>query len=240
MPAAAASAMNSPPFALLIPGRTLQTGFAQVDANKMMIQVPAPLAVTELTICMLQPTIRPDQAVAIYFAVPPFNESDQQLLSAHAAAAHEWSANSGEAEHAEPVVSDCLLASFCRALLCLLLRCSWQYLGSISLAYPSASFRPVWRDKIPPDTPALGIGLSVESAQAVSQLAPADAREEERTMDSARGIAKNLYEFMASYSQNTGSVCQSRMRAEAKRGVADDTVLRADAMRLLPVLLAAT
>jgi hypothetical protein len=63
----------------------------------------------------------------------------------------------------------------------------------------------VWRDKIPADLPVIGIGLSVETQAAVAQLAPADAREEENTLDSARGIAKNLYDYMASFSQNTGS-----------------------------------
>lgn len=82
---------------------------------------------------------------------------------------------------------------------------SWQYLGSISLQYPTASFRAVWRDKIPPDTPTIGIGLAVETMANIATLQPADAQEEERTLDSAKGIAKNLYEFMASYSQNTGS-----------------------------------
>lgn len=91
---------------------------------------------------------------------------------------------------------------------------SWQYLGSISLQYPTASFRAVWRDKIPADLPSIGIGLSVETAATIAQLQPADAREEERTLDSAKGIAKNLYEYMASYSQNTGYAYAPIARAQ--------------------------
>lgn len=62
-------------FALLIPGRTLDTNFTLVDAKKMMIQVPAPTAITELTVCMLQPSIPADHGVAVYYALPPFTES---------------------------------------------------------------------------------------------------------------------------------------------------------------------
>jgi len=82
--------------------------------------------------------------------------------------------------------------------------CSWQYLGHITLAYPSCSFRAVWRDKIPADTPVLGIGLSVEPLATVQQQPTADARDEENALDSARGIAKNLMEYLASFAHNTG------------------------------------
>jgi len=74
-PAAAAAAVAPPLFALLIPGRTLATNFVPVSATKLMMQVPAPAAITELTVCMLQPSIPADQAVAIYYSLPPFAES---------------------------------------------------------------------------------------------------------------------------------------------------------------------
>jgi type II secretory pathway pseudopilin PulG len=148
------SVNSSPLFALLIPGRTLDTNFAQVDSNKMLIQVPQPISITELTVCMLQPSIPADSGVAVYYALPPFAD--------------------------------------------------WQYLGFINLQYPTASFRAIWRDKIPADTPVIGIGLAVEPMSVITALPPADAKEEERTLDSAKGIAKNLYEYMASFSQNTG------------------------------------
>lgn len=96
------------------------------------------------------------------------------------------------------------VSRFCPSLL-LFLPPSWQYLGPISLQYPTASFRAVWRDRIPADTPVIGIGLSIEPLQTIANMPTADAAEEEKTLDSAKGIAKNLYEFMASYSQNTGS-----------------------------------
>lgn len=161
MPQAAPVAAPAPPlFALLIPGRTLDTNFVQVDAKKLMITVAAPALITEVTICMLQPSIPADHGVAVYYALPPFAD--------------------------------------------------WQYLGAITLAYPTAAFRAVWRDKIPADLPCIGIGLSVESLPTLAALQPttADTKESEATLDSAKGIAKNLYEYMASYSQNTGQYKQ--------------------------------
>lgn len=161
VPQAAPVAAPAPPlFALLIPGRTLDTNFVQVDAKKMMITVAAPALITEVTICMLQPSIPADHGVAVYYALPPFSD--------------------------------------------------WQYLGAISLAYPTAAFRAVWRDKIPADLPCIGIGLSVESLQTLAALQPttADTKESEATLDSAKGIAKNLYDYMASFSQNTGQYKQ--------------------------------
>ena len=158
--AAPVAAPSPPLFALLIPGRTLDTNFVQVDPKKLMITVAAPALITEVTICMLQPSIPADHGVAVYYALPPFSD--------------------------------------------------WQYLGAISLAYPTAAFRAVWRDKIPADLPYIGIGLSVESLQTIAALQPttADTKESEATLDSAKGIAKNLYEYMASFSQNTGQYKQ--------------------------------
>lgn len=68
------SAPSPPLFALLIPGRTLETNFQVLDAKKMMIQVPQPSTITELSVCMLQPSIPPDHGIAVYYALPPFNE----------------------------------------------------------------------------------------------------------------------------------------------------------------------
>lgn len=69
-------AAPAPPlFALLIPGRTLATNFTVIDQKKMMIHVPAPASIPEVTVCMLQPSIPPDHAVAVYYALPPFSES---------------------------------------------------------------------------------------------------------------------------------------------------------------------
>lgn len=80
-PAAAAGVAAPPLFALLIPGRTLATNFQVIDAKKMMIQVPAPTAITELTVCMLQPSIPPDHGVAVYYSLPPFAESTSHYTS---------------------------------------------------------------------------------------------------------------------------------------------------------------
>lgn len=73
-------AAPAPPlFALLIPGRTLATNFTVIDQKKMMIQVPAPASIPEVTVCMLQPSIPADHAVAVYYALPPFSESVSRL-----------------------------------------------------------------------------------------------------------------------------------------------------------------
>jgi len=155
---AAPSAPASPPFAVVIPGRPLATNWQVIGPNKLLLQLPQPATITEISVTMLQPSIPQDHAVAVYYSIPNMQD--------------------------------------------------WQYLGSISLTYPTACFRAVWRDKIPADCPSIGIGLSVETAATVAQMHPADTKEESRTMDSAMGIAKNLYEFMASYSQNTGQYKQ--------------------------------
>lgn len=193
-------AAPAPPlFALLIPGRTLATNFTVIDQKKMMIQVPAPASIPEVTVCMLQPSIPADHAVAVYYALPPFSES---VSCACFGSSGELSSAVASFSLFQPLIPDCIPPVL--AFWSLLRAFSWQYLGSISLQYPTASFRAVWRDKIPADLPSIGIGLSVETAATIAQLQPADAREEERTLDSAKGIAKNLYEYMASYSQNTG------------------------------------
>jgi len=80
----------------------------------------------------------------------------------------------------------------------------WQYVGPVSLTHPTAVFRAPWHGKIPPDTPIVQLGLSVESAATLSTMQPSDTREEELAMDSAKGIATDLHNFMSSFAQSTG------------------------------------
>ena len=54
------------------------------------------------------------------------------------------------------------------------------------------------------ETPAVQLGLSVEPLSALSSLPSSDAREEELALDSARGIAMDLHNFMSSFAQSTG------------------------------------
>jgi len=145
-------------FALIIPGRPLDTNFQPVDAKKLMAVIPQPAAVHEFTIALLHPALPPDAGVAVYYTVPglppPFSE--------------------------------------------------WQYVGPVSLSHPTAAFRAPWHGKIPPETPLVQLGLSVESASLLSTLQSSDAKEEDLAMDSAKGIAQDLHHFMASFAQSTG------------------------------------
>ena len=55
-----------------------------------------------------------------------------------------------------------------------------------------------------PETPIVQLGLSVELASVLSAMQPSDTREEELAMDSAKGIATDLHNFMSSFAQSTG------------------------------------
>ena len=78
----------------------------------------------------------------------------------------------------------------------------WQYIGPVLLTHPTASFRAPWYNQIDPLTPAVQMGLSVEAAAHLATLQISDQTESERALDSARGIAKHLYDFMSSYAQS--------------------------------------
>jgi hypothetical protein len=78
----------------------------------------------------------------------------------------------------------------------------WNYIGAVTMAYPSRSFHAPWKHKIPPNTPGLRIGVNLEPIASLKQKVDSDNKEQERTLDSAQGIAKNLYEFMASFNKS--------------------------------------
>lgn len=48
------------------------------------------------------------------------------------------------------------------------------------------------------------LGLSVEPVSVLNQLASSDSKEEELAMESAKGIAQDLHNFMGSFAQSTG------------------------------------
>jgi len=79
----------------------------------------------------------------------------------------------------------------------------WQYIGMVSLECASVFFRAPWRGKIPEDTPTLQLGVSLESTAFLQQLQGCDQKEDDRAMDSAKGIAQDLFNFMGSFSQKT-------------------------------------
>lgn len=152
------SVVSSSPFALIIPGRLVDTSFRAIDPKKMVLTLSQPALVQEFTVAMLQPAVPQGLGVAVYYSLPPFT--------------------------------------------------GWDYVGPLSLDYPTAVFRAPWREKIPADTPAVQIGLSVEEISSLKQMQPADQKEEERTLESAKGIAQDLYTFMASFAQSTGNAKQ--------------------------------
>jgi len=77
-------------------------------------------------------------------------------------------------------------------------------MGMISLQSPTVFLRAAWKDSLEANTPGVQLGLSLDSLEALSKLPTSDAKEEEKQMDSAKGIAADLYKFMASFSQSTG------------------------------------
>eukprot|EP00808_Paulinella_micropora_P005476 g67588.t1 len=77
----------------------------------------------------------------------------------------------------------------------------WQYIGAVTTTYPTRAFHSPWKHKIPVDTPALQLGIQLEPLETLKDKADADTKEDERTIDSVKGIAKNLYEYMASFSK---------------------------------------
>jgi hypothetical protein len=60
---------SDPLFALLIPGRPLQTDFLSISPTNLLAQVAQPLSIQEFTICLLKPTIQAQQGVGIYYSL---------------------------------------------------------------------------------------------------------------------------------------------------------------------------
>eukprot|EP00462_Mataza_sp_D1_P000658 CAMPEP_0175095798 /NCGR_PEP_ID=MMETSP0086_2-20121207/4368_1 /TAXON_ID=136419 /ORGANISM="Unknown Unknown, Strain D1" /LENGTH=232 /DNA_ID=CAMNT_0016369111 /DNA_START=1594 /DNA_END=2292 /DNA_ORIENTATION=+ len=137
---------------VLIPGRTLITGFRQVDDKKLVVDVPLPGTVNEFAVVLLKPDIPVDHSLGIYYALPPFTE--------------------------------------------------WQYLGLVNLERASTFFRAPWTQL--GQVPGIQLGVSLEPTAIVKELQPSDQKEEEKHMDSAKGIAQDLFNYMQSFSQNSG------------------------------------
>ena len=54
------------------------------------------------------------------------------------------------------------------------------------------------------DIPMIQLGISLETEESLRNLRGAAAMEEERQLDSAKGIAQDLFNFMASFAQTSG------------------------------------
>jgi len=144
-------------FALIIPGRPLSTAFTPIDSTKVTISVPQPHFVSEFVICLLQPTLSPNNGIGVYFAIPPFVE--------------------------------------------------WNFVGSLTLQRPSSSFRAPWFNALSSEVSEIRLGLSVEDLSVLQQQSSIlEQSEAEKAVESARGIAQNLYEFMQSFSQSPQSI----------------------------------
>ena len=80
----------------------------------------------------------------------------------------------------------------------------FQYVGSLSLDVPSATFRAPWHGRIRPSVGSVRIGLSVEPLDVLKQMVPSDIKEEEAVMENASGIAKDLFTYMSSFTKDAG------------------------------------
>ncbi len=84
----------------------------------------------------------------------------------------------------------------------------WLYVGQISPAEPTAIFRAPWYHQIPHDVPILRLGLSIETTGFLANLRDVGGEEEKKSLDSAQGIAKDLYNFMASFTRQSSAPFQ--------------------------------
>jgi len=73
----------------------------------------------------------------------------------------------------------------------------WQYIGSITVHMPSQIFHSPWRGVIPPNTPGLQIGISIEPKKFIENLHPQSQYEEEKKLiSSVQGIAQDVYKVI--------------------------------------------
>jgi Hikeshi-like, C-terminal domain/Hikeshi-like, N-terminal domain len=79
-----------------------------------------------------------------------------------------------------------------------------EYVGKIDLDVPSAILRAPWFGHVNDNLQVIRLGLSVEPLAELNTKTGLDSKEEENTLDLAEGIGKNLYQFMASFAQNSG------------------------------------
>uniref|UniRef100_A0A7S2TQB2 Hikeshi-like domain-containing protein n=1 Tax=Lotharella oceanica TaxID=641309 RepID=A0A7S2TQB2_9EUKA len=78
----------------------------------------------------------------------------------------------------------------------------WQYIGSITVHMPSQIFHSPWRGIIPPNTPGLQIGISIEPKKFIENLHPQSQYEEEKKLiSSVQGIAQDVYKFLSSFAK---------------------------------------
>ena len=85
----------------------------------------------------------------------------------------------------------------------------WAYVGQVSIENPTQFFRAPWASGDPqlsaPGASVM-IGLMLESEAKLKEYVTSDQVLESKTVDSVRGIAKDLYKFIASFSQDPRKV----------------------------------
>lgn len=84
----------------------------------------------------------------------------------------------------------------------------WVYIGCVTVDSPSQFFHAPWRGEIPEGTALIQLGVSLEPLETLANLKGSGGDEEKRQLDSAKGIAQDLFNFMASFgrSQTDGNM----------------------------------
>jgi len=78
----------------------------------------------------------------------------------------------------------------------------WNYIGPVNVQHPTAAFRAPWHGRIRHDEPVVRLGLAIESTAFLATLPTNDGKEAELALDSAKGIATDLYQYMTSFAQS--------------------------------------
>ena len=82
----------------------------------------------------------------------------------------------------------------------------WVFVGSVTLENPTVQFHAPWYGKLEHNCEGLQVGVQLMPLQELVNLNPVSSEnlEEKKALESASGIAKNLFQYMASFSQTTG------------------------------------
>jgi len=78
---------------------------------------------------------------------------------------------------------------------------NWNYLGRLSLESPSAFYRAAWNTDQCEQVGDVQLGLSLEPLETLSALVTADQVEEQKTVDSATFIARDLHKYLTSFAR---------------------------------------
>lgn len=80
----------------------------------------------------------------------------------------------------------------------------WNFLGFIRTANPTVVFRAPWRSFAEFNAQAVNLLLVVDTEDSFTNIPTNEFKEELDAFESAKAIAKNLYDYMSSFAQSTG------------------------------------